>query len=405
MTLRVIDKNVGIQQKRKPVPALKKRKRWGWKFILFLLAVLFYLGFLGFWFTRHYWFPDVEPVVETVEVVEVPILAPDYPDLRDDYFEKVVELGKFGGFDPRFAKSEYDKAVAFAKEHQLDGQRAVVGLERLPKPSVVSSHTSVQVLSTQLDAPVHWVEIFVADPSRGFVSGLTRVDFELSQAGNRLHLVGVSESVKNGRAPAIALLMDISGSTTGKPFVAAVAAADDFVKENISSSRLKLWTFGSQVKAETKWTTNQVEISSALKRLKPDGGTALNRAISEAVEDAGLLDMPAALVLFTDGSDSFNNTRLEPALERAKQFQIPIHVLALKTGETKEPVLRQIASETGGTYHMVDSPDGLLQEFREVSRSLTTPVYRLAVMEPLDQKMPLTIQVGGLQPVNVRIDR
>ncbi|HMP80306.1 MAG TPA: VWA domain-containing protein [Pirellulaceae bacterium] len=405
MTLRVIDKNVGLQQKRKPVPTLKKRKRWSWKFILFLLAVLFYLGFLGFWFTRHYWFTQAEPEIETVQVVELPILTPDYPDLREDYFEKVIELGKFGCFDPRFARSEYDTAVAFAKEHKLDGHPAITELNRLPKPSTIDSRASVRALSTQLDAPVYWVELSVAEPGGRFVSGLTRIDFELTQAGNRLHLVGVSESIKNGRAPAIALLMDISGSTIGKPSLAAVAAADDFVKENTSRSRLKLWTFASQVRAETRWTANQVEIRSALQRLKPDGGTALNRAISDAIEDAGMLDMPAALVLFTDGSDSFNDTPLEPALERAKQFQIPIHVVALKTGETKEPVLRQIATETGGTYHMVDSPDGLLQEFRQVSRSLTTPVYRLAVMEPLDQKTPLTVQVGGLQPLNVRLER
>lgn len=408
MTLRVLKKTVGPQSRRRPLPKLKKRKRPRWMFALFVLAALFYIGLLFYWVKAHYWSAsiDPEPVVAEApaEVVEPPIVVaePAYPDLREALFDEMLNMGDFGNFDPRFSMAKYDEGVAFAKSTGLDDQLAIDRLKGLPRSATISPNCSLALVVSRFEPPVYWLDVSVTDPSGRFVSGLGRIDFDILQGTRRLHRVAVSESIKNGQAADIGILLDISGSTTGNPFSKAIAAAEDFAKQNITRSRIKIWTFGSEVRAETRWTDNLADLTTVFRRLKPDGGTSLNRAIAEAVDDASWLDKPAVLVVFTDGSDSFNNFPLQPAIEKAKHLQIPIHVVALKTGETKEPILKHIAQETSGSYHLVERPEGLLQEFRNVAEKLSTQVYRLAITESLDKTKPLSVQVGNLPPLIVK---
>ena len=105
--------------------------------------------------------------------------------------------------------------------------------------------------------------------------------------------------------------------------------------------------------------------------------------------------------MFTDGTNSFISDPLAPALKLAREQGISINVVALKTPELNESILRQIASETGGSYSVVEQPKQLLRKFQDVAAQLSKPVYRLAVTEPIDASQPIQLQVADLKPILV----
>ncbi len=403
MTIQIVDKSVNRAESRRPLPELRKPKRFGCLFYLAVLAVLFYVA-IGSYFAVRYLYGDEQTPTPVAEVVHESV-EPEYPDLRQQVLEMLEDEARFCLVDPALAQSKIDSAVAFAADVKIDSAAVTNAFADLPKAKPFVDKPAVSVISVKHEPPVTWIELDVRQVDGRFASGLTRVDFEVGQGQSRFHRLAVAESVKNGKPPEVALLLDASGSTTGEPFRLAIRAAEAFIADHARRGRIKIWAFASDVKPITSWTSDVQQLVAALQTLRPDGGTALNKALSEAVADASRLDGATAIVLFTDGSDSFNNISLKSVLVAAKRRDMPVHVVALKTGETKPDILQQIATQTGGTIHLVDRADELVQKFRDVAAQLVTPVYRLAVIEPYDPEVPLHLSVAGLPPTQVAVPK
>ena len=109
-----------------------------------------------------------------------------------------------------------------------------------------------------------------------------------------------------------------------------------------------------------------------------------------------------SIVLFTDGSDSYNDEDIEKTLASCREHAISIHVLMLATAEVNEPILRRIAGETNGMFLSASDPARLSQEFAAVTAAFQRPVYRVAIFEPLDEGS-LTLKVGTLPAVSLKV--
>jgi Ca-activated chloride channel homolog len=192
----------------------------------------------------------------------------------------------------------------------------------------------------------------------------------------------------------IILGFDVSGSMIAEDFEpnrmeAAKAVARDFVQSQPATVQIGVVAFSNNGFAVQPPTNDQDQILEAISRLTPQQGTALGQGIISALstidssygqtvspEDAdlepGLRDLPAIIVLLTDGENNENPNPLEVA-QLAGERGIPIHTIGIgSTAGTviqlngfnvhtrlDEVTLRQIAQISGGTYYHAESGEDL----------------------------------------------
>lgn len=305
--------------------------------------------------------------------------------------------------DPALCRDVWTEAQRLAAEQGLDGAAAAEALKRLPVARTLPTGTRLTVVAVTHEHDSWFVDLTVTDARGGFVSGLSRVDFDVHRGEQRLHAVTVIETNRSTGRCDIALLLDASASTAGPANEALKVAAIPFVETLAHPSRLKVWKFADTVDPLTPWTFDADVHAAAIRSLVPNGGTALYRALRLSAEELRSRPGARAIVLFTDGNDSFRQEPLDSVLTLCRQAEIPVHVVALQTRETNTDLLQRMASATGGTFHAVAHPERLIDEFQAIAWSFQRPVYRLRIDEPLDGSA-LTIRVGGLPAILVPVE-
>ena len=322
----------------------------------------------------------------------------DLKILSDQHYAQQLATASILAGDPRLARKVLDEAIVFATSAGIDSEEADRQIATLATTADLPVGATVTVHDVYRDGSGVRAFVSVTDISGRFIENLSRVDFEIHNDNKRLHLVGVAAVHQNDRAHECVLLLDNSGSMTGGPHLAMQNAACDFVLTLANPSRLRVFRFDNDVIALSPWTTDAELHNVAIRQLSPDGGTALYKAVRLAFEDLRTRQGSRSIVLFTDGSDSFNNEDIEPTLDACREHHIAIHVLALTTAEINEPLLRHIADETHGLFLAAPNPTLLAEQFRSVARAFQRPVYRLSVFEPVDDNS-LMLQVGTLPAV------
>jgi Ca-activated chloride channel homolog len=148
----------------------------------------------------------------------------------------------------------------------------------------------------------------VTDRSGRFVSGLTQSDFVVYEDDQPVEVTHFSAE----RVPvSLGIVLDTSGSMGGQKIAGARAALDRFLFDLLGpEDELFLYRFDTRPHLVEGWTTDRDRISDALRRIRPDGATALYDAVAEALP---LLrsgrHRKKALLVISDGID----TNLETA--------------------------------------------------------------------------------------------
>ena len=185
----------------------------------------------------------------------------------------------------------------------------------------------------------------------------------------------------------------------------AKAAARAFVEKQPSSIRIGVVAFGGSAVVVQQPTTDRKEALSAIKRLSPQGNTALGRGILTSLgaiagkaitaadgSEAGNPDETpigyyggTAIVILTDGENMEGPDPLELA-DLASAAGVRIYPIGL--GSTSgsvlqvdgfsiataldEDTLKEIAKTTGGTYFSADDPDALAQVYDSIELTWTS---------------------------------
>ncbi|HEY7707842.1 MAG TPA: type II secretion system F family protein [Gaiellaceae bacterium] len=176
-----------------------------------------------------------------------------------------------------------------------------------------------------------------------------------------------------GDAKAVVIAVDRSKSMAGAPFRNAVAAARSFASWKAPRDRIAVIGFGSSSERPGRFTAAAGEAGAALGSLKLDTkqGTALYDAIvgsAAAFERQGL--QGRVIVVLTDGDDTSSTAKLEDAIVAARRAGSPVFAIALE-GKTFSPApLKQIASETGGSYRGASSSAELRQAYAQIAAEL-----------------------------------
>jgi len=212
------------------------------------------------------------------------------------------------------------------------------------------------------------------------------------------------------REGTVVLAFDVSNSmaaTDVKPnrLAAAKTAARSFVERQPASVRIAVVAFGGTGVVTQRPTTDKVAVLAAIARLKPQGDTSLGNGILGGLTaiagkpirvpgdaETGRTDETpigyysgTAIVLLTDGENtsgpepvdladlaSAAGVRIEPiGLGTPDGTVIEVDGFSIATA-LDEPLLRQIAETTGGTYRRASDAQSLAQVYDSIELQWTT---------------------------------
>jgi VWFA-related protein len=252
----------------------------------------------------------------------------------------------------------------------------------------------------------------VTDKKGRFVTDLTQNDFEVVESKKKQTIL---EFVAENNLPLrLAIVVDTSNSIRDR-FKFQQEAASEFVKSVIRPQADKAIVVGFDNSAQllADLTDDVSKLESAIRGMRPGGGTALYDAIYFACRDKLMQDQPMykfrrALVLLSDGDDNASRYTRDQALEMAQKADVVLYTIS--TNITRIPsdgdkVLKYLSEETGGTTFFPFRATDLTQSFENIANELRSQYAILYRPEPLKLDglyHPVEIKIKGRKDLMVR---
>jgi Ca-activated chloride channel family protein len=258
------------------------------------------------------------------------------------------------------------------------------------------------------------IPISVFDRNGLYIPNLTKENFKVFDNGveQQIEYFGTSE-----KPFTVVLLIDTSPSTEYKIDEIRLAARA-FVDQLKPQDRVAVIEFDGDPQVLTRATGNREQIYKAISKADFGNGTALYDAVDLALkEHLGTIEGRKAVVLFTDGVDTFSkNASYDSTLDLAEEFDAPIFPIYYNTfvenrrsgyssGTTAaeyaigKKYLEELSGYTGGRIFKPEStPGGLTAAFEGIAEELRRQ-YNIGYI-PTETGTP-----GQRRSVRVRVDR
>lgn len=197
----------------------------------------------------------------------------------------------------------------------------------------------------------------VTDRKGRFVQGLNPSDLMILDDDKRQTTYTFFQSQTNLPLH-VALVLDVSASITGQ-FEMEQSTIRDFLKQAIRpADSVELFAFNQRVQFVTPIRNDWRQISHRVRKLKPDGETALFDAVSVAGEWLGQDLRPARriIILVTDGEENSSKTTLDETIALVLRAETTIYAVNVvdypmdSDGRNGVDILKKLADATGGTY-------------------------------------------------------
>jgi VWFA-related protein len=179
----------------------------------------------------------------------------------------------------------------------------------------------------------------------------------------------------------VAVVVDTSSSITHR-FHFEQKAATAFLRRVLrhDSDLAVVIGFNQQVTLAQAATEDMDLLSAGIKKLTPEGETAVYDAVSVACQE--LLKVKdhqpsrRAIILITDGEDNDSHIDLQQAVERALRAEAVVYVLstnpeyAIRVAEEGDRSMKQLAQATGGRLLRADSQSDVISAFSKIAKEL-----------------------------------
>ncbi len=231
----------------------------------------------------------------------------------------------------------------------------------------------------------------VYDENGELVTGLQQEDFTVFEDKVK---EGITYFGRDDVPSTSGIVMDTSGSMRNKIDL-VVKAAQLFVSRNHPENELFLITFDHEVELEEDYTRDAEDIRDALDNITPSGGTAFYDSVYLAIDKAqGGSEPKKVIVIFTDGEDRDSYYTHEELLEKIRQSDVQVFVIAVldpdlsdegggffgvfksKRKKVKKKI-EEIAENTGGKVYFPEKIRELENVFAQIALELRNQ-YRLA---------------------------
>jgi VWFA-related protein len=236
------------------------------------------------------------------------------------------------------------------------------------------------------------VDVLVTD-GRHPVAGLTAADFELRDNGvlQTIDIVDTSDIPVNA-----VLALDTSSSTAGQRQKDLVAASEALLDGLKKDDRAALTTFSHVMAPGIGLTSDLGEIRAALRRIEPDGETAIMDGAYVALTATLAQTGRSLVVVCTDGYDTSSWLQPGEVLESAKRSNAVIYAVTAAKARRRSP-LQDLTDATGGQMLEVTSSADLRGAFQRILQDFRSR-YILAYS-------PQGVSVEGFHRLEVRVKR
>lgn len=234
------------------------------------------------------------------------------------------------------------------------------------------------------------------------------------QASNQrqlcLSLSALKEGLEHSAPLNLCLVLDHSGSMSGKPLATVKEAAINLVQALQPSDRLAVVAFDheAQVIVPSAAVMETEPIIQAIKALKAQGGTAIDKGMKEGIKETaeGKEGRVSQIFLLTDGENEHgDNDRCLKLAEVAAEYNITVNTLGFGA-HWNQDILEAIADSAQGSLSYIEQPEQALGVFTQLFSRMQTvgltnvtlllefdPLVRLAELKPIAQVEPETIEL------------
>src|SRR5262245_49985962 len=214
-------------------------------------------------------------------------------------------------------------------------------------------------------------------------------------------------------SPTIVLVMDVSDSmdaTDVAPnrMAAAEAAAVTFLDELPPDFRVGLATFAGEADVAVPPTTERSEVEDALAAIETSRGTVIGDGLTVALDEiedirADAEDVPAAVLLLSDGRDTGSRVHPNDAAARAGSIAVPVYTVLV--GQVSEgqggggadlDALEAISEESGGRTFTAETADELNAVYENLGSELSVNLDVESSTTPLVVAAIVLTVVAGL---------
>lgn len=235
------------------------------------------------------------------------------------------------------------------------------------------------------------VAVVVRGPNGRLVSNLRPTDFEVLDRGAAQEIVQFQRG--EDADARLALLVDSSGSmVVGAKRERSRLATEFLIAGFTARDAASVFSFDSRVRRLTPFTRNPDELRAAVSSVQPFGATGLYDAIVGTIQTV-TNDTPRtrALLLLTDGMDTWSVHSPLDAASAAAALDIPVYVLSVgadepdmrqpkvappDTGAGETLTLNELAVRTGG----LAAEAATVAELSTITRTILTELRHQYVL-------------------------
>ena len=182
------------------------------------------------------------------------------------------------------------------------------------------------------------VPVVVSDRSDKYIPDLKQEEFTVFQDGAKQE-ISFFETVT---APFnVVLMLDTSASTQEK-LGQIQQAAIEFAEQLQREDRVKVISFDDQVRSLSDFTSDRAVLRGAIRDTRPGQGTKLYDAVRVALNALQRIKGRKAIVIFTDGVDSYSDRETyEKNIRMIEEAGIIVYPIRYDTREDVERLVRQ----------------------------------------------------------------
>lgn len=230
------------------------------------------------------------------------------------------------------------------------------------------------VVRTDTDLVV--LNLTVTDKNGQYVKGLKRSDFKIYEDGVEVKKESIASFTLQEAPYAAVVLLDSSGSMEAR-FTIARSAAIRFLDGLRPEDVAAVYRFDSKVERVQEFSGGR-DLAPTAYAIRAKGMTTLHDAIVEASKI--LADRPEnrkAIVILSDGADTFSKATSEKAVESALAVGASIFAVDMSQmdvpGSMRQPVaasLKSFAEKTGGRFVATPGGPALRDAFTSIADEL-----------------------------------
>ena len=255
--------------------------------------------------------------------------------------------------------------------------------------------------------------ITVTDKHGAFVSGLTQNDFVILEDKVPQQIDSFTSEQNNNLPLNVAVLMDTSPSTAGK-LKFEQEAAKNFIYTVVRPRRDRVLfaTFDDQVTLRQDFTDRIELLDRAVDAVrKPGTQTSLYDAIWEFCDEKmRSAQGRRALVVITDGVDTYSRANLNDAIDIAQRTETTVFAISTKAGlagsvpgveagqvsDKADKELMRLSEETGGAAFFTGDMLALEKAFTKIAKELRTQY--LITYKPTNDRYD-----GSIRKIDVKL--